>query len=63
MKLEEGKLTIHYHAVSLPDQIGIDTFFEGWIGTALKAFGYELVGSGMEEGGTRVLQFDKMTRN
>jgi hypothetical protein len=63
MELLEGKLTLYYHPVNKIGEKAIDTFFEGFIQTNLKAFGYELTGSGMHEDGTREMKFDKLARN
>jgi hypothetical protein len=62
-EMEEGKLTMRYKRVDVPGGTGIDAFFEGFIQTNLKAFGYELISSGMEEDNTRVMKFDKMARH
>ena len=57
MKLKEGELRIFYHT----GESGIDAFFEGWMETALKAFGYKRWASGMEiETGVRDIAFEKI---
>lgn len=61
MKLKPGELRIYYRPFDTkPGESGMDMFFENWMETALKAFGYKRYASGIEkETGVRDLAFDK----